>query len=205
MAVGRRSWRFIVVAVAAIFAAACYLPDDFEAEIRIGADGSYAITYDGLLTWVPLYGDIKRRTVTGMAAVDKVADIERDLRRDNYFTEVRSLNNGQFRVRYDRHGKFKKGEPEMISFVRRNAIILYIKMDKDGKVTIAGNTPRGDRAKDLAALGLGVHGRLRVTTAAYVTENNARTAGEHGPFKTYDWQIDSSAAAKSPKLTLQLR
>ncbi|MEO5374638.1 MAG: hypothetical protein H7840_10210 [Alphaproteobacteria bacterium] len=195
---------FAVVGMLAVALAACYLPDDFKAEIRIGADGAYGITYEGYLTWVPLYTDIRDRKLSPKEAAEKIAGIEHDLKRDSGFKEIRSLGNGQFRVRYDRQGRFTRGESEMITFVRRNALILYVKMDKNNRVTIAGNMPQGDRARDLVRLGLGVNGQLRVTTGAYVSESNAQTVGKHGPFRTYDWQIKPTDR-RAPKLVIDLK
>ena len=54
---------FAVLCAAAIILAACYLPDHFKSEVRVGSNGDYAISFYGDLIWAPLYRDIQRGNV----------------------------------------------------------------------------------------------------------------------------------------------
>lgn len=198
-----RPWtaRLVVIVLAVAGLVACYVPDDFKAEVRVAANGDYAISYEGILTWVPLYSDIKAGKVPASEIPEKLAYFEDDLRRDSYFKEVKSLGKGRYRVRYERTGHFK--ESEQISFVRRNALILTLKPAPDGTVSIAANIPKGDRMKMVTDLGLEITGMLRVTTAVQAIKGNADTVGTYGPFTTYDWHIGKNMMA-SPKIILKL-
>lgn len=179
----------------------CYLPDEFKAEIRIAGNGDYAISYQGVLTWVPVFANILHHKLVGAERAAKLTEFEKDLRRDKNFSEVSSLGNGQYRVKYERTGHFK--ESEMVTFVRRNAAIITIKALKNGTVTVAGSAISPHHAGEITKLGLGMRGTFRVVTGAAVIKNNAMHVSSNGPFQVYDWQIDSETRV-SPKIVIKL-
>ena len=53
-----------------VLAASCFVPDDYQCEIRVTRDGSYGITFIGVLTYAPLYGQIVRK---GSIAIDGIS------------------------------------------------------------------------------------------------------------------------------------
>jgi len=150
------------------------------------------MTYDGVLTWVKLYMDLREGKLSGDAAQDRIEIIRRDLKRDTQFTNIRSLGNGQFDVKYRRTGSLSSGTG-LITFVRRNARILEIDSRPNGKVTVKASTPNIDKARYLAQAGLLVRGSLRVMTNLRLIGNHNATAVYQDPnsdWTVYDWIID---------------
>jgi len=172
----------------------CYVPDQFRAEIRMMRNGDYSMTYEGVLTWVQLYKDLREGKLRGQAARDKIEIIRRDLARDTQFTEVRSLGTGQFFVKYKRTGNLAT-KAGLITFIRRNARILDIDSRPGGKVTVKAHTPNMDKAKPLAEMGLLVRGSLRVMTDMRLMGRHNATAVYEDPnsdFVVYDWILDGT-------------
>ncbi len=172
----------------------CYVPDQFRAEIRLARNGDFSITYDGVLTWAPLYTDIRSGKVKGPEIQEKVESIRRDLKRDPQFTDVRSLGAGQFMVKYKRTGNLASSIG-LITFIRRNARIIDIDNRANGRVAILVQTPNPEKFKLLNDAGLMIRGSLRVMS-------ELRLAGPHNAgavyedkasgWTVYDWIIDGS-------------
>ena len=199
----RQRRRFGLIAVllfVAGVAAACYLPDKFIAEIRLGKNGDYALHYIGDLTWAPLYRDIKEGRVPPEKIQEKIDLIEKDLKRDTNFTKVESLGDARFRVEYERQGRLAPSE--QVTFVRRNAIILMIRSHPDGRITVDGNTLKPSDAQMATTLGLGVEGEFRVVTDGYVKQQNASQIKPFGPYRVYIWTIQN-AFSPSPHFVMQ--
>ncbi|MBF0094250.1 MAG: hypothetical protein HQL34_06870, partial [Alphaproteobacteria bacterium] len=98
-----RFWRarLAVVLLIAAGLASCYVPDDFKAEIRVASNGDFAMSYEGILTWAPLYSDIKDGKLAPADIPAKIALFEEDLRRDTNFKEIKSIGKGRYQVRYE--------------------------------------------------------------------------------------------------------
>lgn len=172
----------------------CYVPDEFAAEIRIARNGDYSLTYNGVLTWAPLYMQIVRGEVTGDAVQEKIEAIRRDIKRDPQFTSVRSMGRGQFAVQYKRTGNYV-ATPGMVTFVRRNAKIFNIDARDDGSVTVYAETPNIDKARPMAEAGLLVRGTLRVISDMRVVDPGNPTAvysDKDSDWKVYDWILDGT-------------
>ena len=62
------SWRARFAAAIAVVLlgalAACYLPNNFKSEIRLGRTGDFALAFYGELVWSPLYRDIQNGKFT---------------------------------------------------------------------------------------------------------------------------------------------
>ena len=97
--------------------AACYVPDNFAAEIRITKDGNYGISYTGDLIWAPLFGQIARGEIEAEAAAEQIIGFTADLKLEqiqfspDHFQSVASLGRGRFRVRYNRQGTWAGRSP----------------------------------------------------------------------------------------------
>lgn len=189
--------RFLAVAllIAVLpLVSSCYVPDEFNAEIRVARNGDYSLTYSGVLTWAPLYMEIVRGDVTGAAAQEKIEAIRRDIKRDPQFTYVRSVGRGQFDVRYKRTGNFV-ATSGMVTFVRRNAKIFNIDARADGSVTVYAETPNMDKLRPMAEAGLLVRGTLRVISDMRVVDPGNPTAvysDKDSDWKVYDWILDGT-------------
>lgn len=180
--------------------AACYLPNHFQSEIRLGRTGDYALYFKGDLIWAPLYRDIKRGTFSPREVREKTAAVKDDLSRDSNFKSIAESGPATFQVEYDRQGRLELSD--QVTFVRRNAIILMIRSFPDGRITVNGNTVKPSDAQIATSLGIDVQGEFRVTTDALVTEHNATQVKNFGAYTTYIWAIQN-AFSPSPHLVMR--
>ena len=111
---GRSIVRFRLLPLAALVLlgalAACYLPNGFRSEIRLGKDGSFALAFYGELIWAPLYRDIQSGKYTSDQIPAQVDLIQRDLARDQNFKKIESLGQGRFKVEYEREGRLQASQ-----------------------------------------------------------------------------------------------
>jgi hypothetical protein len=179
--------------------AACYLPTHFKSEIRLGRSGDFALAYYGDLVWGPLYRDIREKRLAPDAIPGKVTEIQRDLARDPNFKTIESQGDGSFKVAYERQGRLQPSD--MVTFVRRNAIILEMRASPDGRVTINGSSLKTGDAETATAMGLDIQGEFRIITDGLVTEHNATSVRRYQGYNLYIWKIDS-AFSPAPHLVM---
>lgn len=196
--------RKILAAVAAAVLltalAACYLPNHFKSEIRLGRNGDFALSFYGELTWAPLYREIIQGKLAPDEAAKKIEEIRADLTRDGNFKSVESLGQGRFKVAYERQGHL--GDKDMVTFVRRNAIILAISSKSDGTITVNGNTLKPSDAQMATNIGISVQGEFRVVTDALVKEQNASNIKSYEGYQVYIWTIEN-AFSPAPHFVMQ--
>lgn len=191
----RRLRTVLAVLLLVPLAASCYVPDDFLAEIRLARNGDYAFVYKGKLTWAPLVQEIRSGDLDAEEIREKQAILERDLKRDSHFREIRSLGNGTFQVFYERLGRFTG--TRKVAFVRRSAEILGMETRTDGTVHIRGGGTNGRDPNELLKIGLNPQGKLRVITNVPELKQNAQEVSLNVPgypgFKVYDWDLSVSS------------
>lgn len=170
--------------------AACYLPNHFIAEIRLGHTGDYSIYYKGDLTWAPLYRDIRRGTLSPAEAQKRIEGIRADLARDPNFKSIVPTDQGIYHVEYKREGHLE--DSEQVTFVRRNAVILMIKSHPDGRITVNGNAIKPSDAQVATDLGLDVQGEFRITTDAFVLEQNSTSIKNYDGYTSYIWTVQNA-------------
>jgi len=180
--------------------AACYLPDRFKSEVRLSPDGTYAISFYGDLIWAPLYRDIQKGKVPADQIAPKIAEIESDLKRDSAFKTVESAGDGRFHVTYEREGRLQP--TDLVTFVRRNAIILQLKATPDGKVHMDGSSIKPSDANEATMLGLAIQGEFRLITDAQVLSHNASRVTLYKGYPVYIWTIEN-AFSPAPHLVMQ--
>jgi hypothetical protein len=190
----------IVLAGLLLILAGCYVPDKFKSEVRVGSDGSYAISFYGDLIWAPLYRDLQRGAVPADQIPVKIAEIERDLKRDPAFKKVESAGDGRFHVTYRREGRLQA--TDLVTFVRRNAIILQLKASPDGRVALDGSAMKPSEANEAATMGLTVEGEFRLITDAQVLSHNAGKVTLYQGYPVYIWKIQN-AFSPPPHLVMQ--
>ena len=188
------------LAAALLVLAGCYLPDKFKSEIRVGSTGDYAISFYGDLIWGPLYRDIQRGNVPADQIPVKIAELEADLKRDSGFKSVESVGNGRFHVTYMREGHLQP--TDLVTFVRRNAIILQLKASPDGKVALDGAAIKPSDANAATAMGLTIQGEFRLVTTAQVLSHNATKTTLYEGYPVYIWTIDNTFSP-FPHLVMQ--
>ena len=74
----------------------CFVPEQYEAEIRFTKLGAYGISYTGVLTQAPLFGELARGNVkdTDPSTAESIKGYTNQLKRDSSFKEVRSIGRG---------------------------------------------------------------------------------------------------------------
>ena len=179
----------LLVALAALLAG-CYMPTDFQADLRIKPDGNYNFRYQGQLIHVPLLEKLQSERLSQEEESRRVTAIERDLARDAGFKEIAYVDRGTFRVRYERVGNIL--QQRTYYFVRQNARILAIERHKDGTIRIYGDKPNTQNGEQLEDRGIVMRGRFRVQTEGQVTRHNADSVRD-GPAAIYIWQVDGFA------------
>ena len=193
-----RAW--IALAAVAAILAACYLPDKFKAEVRVSDNGNYALSFYGDLIWAPLFRDIQRGNVPADKIPEKIEEIRKDLARDPSFKSIESLGQGRFHVAYERQGHL---EPiDLVTFVRRNSIILQLKATADGKVQLDGAAIKPSDANEATAMGLSLQGEIRLVTDAQVLSHNASKVTLFEGYPVYIWTIEN-AFSPAPHLVMQ--
>ena len=198
MGKAKRAW--LVLAAAAALLAACYLPDKFKAEVRVGDTGDYALSFYGDLIWAPLFRDIQRGNVPADQIAGKIEEIRQDLARDPGFKSIESLGQGRFHVTYQREGHLQP--VDLVTFVRRNAIILQLKASADGKVALDGAAIKPSDANEATAMGLSLQGEFRLLTNAQVLGHNATKTTLYQGYPVYIWTIEN-AFSPFPHLVMQ--
>lgn len=172
--------------------ASCFVPDQYEAEIRLTKDGSYGVTYIGVLTWAPLFGQIVRKEIDDEKAKENERMFYEQLKRESAFKQVENLGRGRYRVRYERTGRFA-GSHQMVTFVSRQEPIFRILTTEQGTAEVNGSGQAKMYAKRLEEVGLKTQGLLRVVTDMEVTATNAqfKRASPTPGFTMYDWRFRS--------------
>lgn len=180
--------------------AACYLPNHFKSEIRLGRNGDFALSFYGEVTWAPLYREIIQGKLKPEEVAAKIEGIRSDLARDTNFKKIESLGQGRFKVVYEREGHL--GVNDMVTFVRRNAIILMLVSKPDGTIKISGNTLKPSDAQMATSAGIDIQGEFRVITDGLVKENNATKITSFNGYQVYIWTIEN-AFSPGPRLVMQ--
>ncbi|MBX7198590.1 MAG: hypothetical protein K1X51_04385 [Rhodospirillaceae bacterium] len=182
--------RLCAVLLCLTLVSSCFVPDNFETELRITKDGSYGITYIGVLTYAPLFGQIARGAIDEQHAKDNERMMMEQLKRDDGFKQVTSLGKGRYQVRYERTGRFA-GAHQQVTFVSRQEPIFRVRTTESATVEVNGSGQGKLYAKQLGEVGLKTQGLFRVVTDAEVTESNAQFKRQSPApgFTIYDWRI----------------
>lgn len=178
----------IAVACTALLSS-CFIPDQYEAEIRLSKDGSYGVTFIGVLNYAPLFGQIARGKIDEEHAKENDRMMFEQLKRDEAFKEVTPLGKGRYRVKYERTGRFA-GSHQMVTFVSRQEPIFRILTTETGNIEVNGSGRARTYAKSLEEVGIKSQGLFRITTDMPVIEHNAQSQRKSvAPgYTQYDWR-----------------
>ena len=188
------------LAAALLLLVGCYLPSEYNADLRITPDGRYNFRYEGFLTSAYMLQKMAEK-VSAEELAEKAAVVERDLRRDRNFSELTYVGNGTYKVKYERHGNID--EQGSFVFVRLNARIFTIERGSDGIVKMFGAKPDAKTVKAVEEAGLKTNGIVRVQTEAQVTDHNAHQVIP-GDKPIYVWNLDN-LRMPSPRIEFPIR
>lgn len=199
------SARTLIAAIACtVLLGSCFVPERYEAEVRLTKDGSYGVTFIGILTYAPLFGQIARGNIEPEKAAEQIRQFTNFLKQDSYFKEVQSIGSGRFQVRYEREGRFA-GASQMVNFPSRQYAVFRIGTDLRGEVTIAVSGRGYMYADSFEEVGLGTQGLFRVSTDGKVLNHNAQFIRQapYPGFTMYDWRPRSFRDIP-PKIVVKL-
>ncbi|MDX2144217.1 MAG: hypothetical protein SFV19_12750 [Rhodospirillaceae bacterium] len=191
--------------VAMAVLANCWLPEQFETEIRFTSTGAWGVTHIGTITYAPLFGQIVRGVIAKEDADRQVRQHLEFLKLDSNFKEVNSLGSGRFQVKYMREGQFA-GAKQSFNFIARQGAMFRLRTTPDARVILAGSGQARIYADRFEEVGLKMQGLIRVVTDAEVIEHNATTVRQSRTpgFVQYDWRV-RSLRDKPPKLVAKLK
>lgn len=192
--------RWAGLAAALLLLVGCYLPSEYNADLRITPDGRYNFRYEGFLTSAYLLQKMAEK-IGEEEMAEKAAVVERDLRRDRGFSEVAYVGNGKYRVKYEHHGNID--DTGSFIFVRLNARIFTIQRGEDGVVKMFGAKPDAKTIEAVEKAGLKTNGIVRLQTEAQVSDHNAHQVIP-GEKPIYVWNLDNMKMP-SPRLNFPLR
>jgi hypothetical protein len=185
----------------------CYLPIFFDAEIEITRAGYFKMIFDGYLTKVELFDQLRKNEITAAEEKEQIEVIRTDFTRSTSTKVFEYKNKGRFRVNWVREGDLTK--VKTVTFYRRNENMLGISYNsKTGLIGVNGRSMTRDVRQRLADMGLAMRGEIRVITDAPVLRHNATKVKRNrsrGPnFKTYTWKI-ANIFAPTPSMSIALR
>ncbi|MHA1571056.1 MAG: hypothetical protein ACTSWM_04495 [Alphaproteobacteria bacterium] len=196
----RRIRTLALLISATILLAACYLPTQFTADIKISRSGDYTVDYVGRIASAPLLTAIRTTNIDPEDERERVDGVLADLGRDSGFKDIKYIGGGIFEVRYHRTGNLER-QPA-VTFIRNDSQIITITYVRtSGSVTVRGGTVPISAKDRVRALNLNISGVFRVHTLLPVKSHNADVVSQ-GELTTYAWSI-SGLDGTPPKLVIQ--
>lgn len=201
----------IVLILGVIILSSCYYtPDSFNADVIVDDQGRFSMVYDGDLIRVPYVKELKDGKVAPENVREKIDLIKKDLERDPAFSEIISMGQGRFKVKYKRTGVLAPNQ--ILSFIRRDSMIFRLVTSNDEgtsyEVNFKGRYLTPDKQKQLLDLGIHINGTFRFATNAEVINHNAMKVTENakgfGGGVIYEWDI-KDFENPTPMLVLKLK
>ena len=194
--------KYIHIAIMAITATTlfmfygCFVPEDYEANVKVNNDKSYIFTYEGNLIFV-LALDAALEEGLDQEDEAELKEIEEEFRQDPDFTKVEYIGNARYKVSVK-----KVGQPgERYEFLE----IFNIETNNEGLLIISADRPSEEDINELVDMGIKMNGTLTVTVprGIEVVEHNADSEPKlFGLLGSYKWELDSIADA-NPYIVLK--
>ena len=163
----------LAAATASLVLGSCYIPTRFDVEVAIARDGTYSLSYNGILSHAGLVPGFMPKALNPEEIAQRVRGIQADLERDPAFQVVEFIGNSEFRVVYFKTGNIY--EQNSVTFVRTDSDILSISYVHDtGEITVRGAAVPDAQKQWVVDAGLNTIGEIRVITDARVLEHNAK-------------------------------
>ncbi|OPZ78320.1 MAG: hypothetical protein BWY78_00654 [Alphaproteobacteria bacterium ADurb.Bin438] len=192
-----------------LISACYYTPDNFVANVIVDDKGAFSMVYEGDLVRVSYVKELLEGKVKPEDIREKIEIIKRDLEKEKSFSEVVSMGQGRFKVKYKKTGYIGPGK--IHSFIRRDSIIFSLKStpeENDYEVFFAGRYLTPDKQKQLLDLGVHINGIFRFATNGKVVEHNAmrviKNSNEFGGGMIYEWVI-KDFEYPTPHLVMKLK
>lgn len=174
--------RFFSVLLAICLLAGCLVPEQFSAEVKVSADGSYIFKYAGVTAYLVALSKVHNSDKDNALYQ---ADAEKMLRRPE-FKKAEYLENG----RYDLEIEYHKKPGESLKMFD----VFSVSTDKDGVMTISTVLVKPKDRQQLEDVGVAIDGKLSVSlpsNAEVISHNATSTPYFFGLFGDYSWDIRS--------------
>ena len=177
----------------------CFIPEKFDARIDIHKDGSYSLTYDGILTFVPaILASSEGKALTAQDETE-LKRICSEISKDSSIKKSEYLGNGRYKVTFLHQEK----AGQAYYFVSRE--LFSILPQADGRIVMRSFRPGAKDLAQLKAAGAKIDGTLRISvdSGVKVLQQNAdSTPWLNGLWGAYSWSIKSPGA--DPVMVVQV-
>jgi hypothetical protein len=170
----------------------CWIPENFDANVKVNDDGSYTFTYDGTLAFALALAAAQEGSLSQKDEADFAEEAE-ELRKEPGFKDVEYLGKGRYKVFVEKTGELG----EEYYFLSRESKIFAIQPQDDGSVSISAVSPSEKAINEFRSIGAKMAGTLTVSVAqgVEVVRHNAQSEPKFfGLFGGYTWEIESPDA-----------
>lgn len=164
--------KLLLCAATLFLLSGCWIPEQFDAKIAVSKDGSYTLSYDGILSYAAGLAAAKKGELKAKDEEAFKKEAEK-IAREPGFKKVEYLGKGRYKVLFEKSAK----AGEATFFLNRNAKIISIQPQPDGTINITSLQLKKKDISELGAIGGKVEGTLAVTVAsgAKVIKHNAQS------------------------------
>lgn len=178
--------RVILLSATALLILQCWWPEKFDATLEVNADKSYTFRYDGVLTFAPAVAEIRKSGRLDAGDEDDLRKAAAELAREPGFKSVSYLGEGRYRVLYEKSGVVDR----RVDLFGDSLRIVSLNPTSEGIIIISGMSIDGNVRRELAEIGLGLDGTVRVLSGLRVLEQNAqKTPILGGLVGSYEWHL----------------
>ncbi len=177
---------------------ACFFPEKFDSDIKIGKDGSYSFQYDGVLTFVMARAE---EVNTGKLSAKLDADLkkmETELKKDAAFKSVEYVGKSQYKVRYEKSGTLT--DKQSFKFPGDTPIVTITR--KGNLVEVKGMKLGPKELEQLKPLKMQLDGKINLKTSGVVYGHNATSTPTLG-FGSYGWKL-KGLDEPAPQMTIEI-
>ncbi len=167
-------------------------PEQFDAQVTVHADGSYAYSYDGVLIFVPALIQVCRAGFLDAHLEAQLKGAASQLLQEG-FRSADYLGRGRYAVVLER----SRAKGESSFFPSHEMKVFSIRPQPDGTILIGGSRPGATAPCQLVGTDAEIDGRLTVTLekGIKVLGHNAQTKlSTLDHFGGYQWRIKSPDA-----------
>jgi len=185
-----------ITATTLLMLSGCFVPEDYEANVKVNDDRSYIFTYDGNLIFLLA---LDKALEEGLDQEDEaeLKEMEEEFKQDPDVTKVEYIGNARYKVSVK-----KVGQPgEQYEFLE----IFNIQTNNEGLLVISAHRPSEEDINELKDMGIKMNGTLTVSVprGIEVVEHNAESEPKlFGLLGSYKWELDSIADA-NPYIVLK--
>jgi len=186
----------VVMLTCFVLVTGCLVPERFDAKIDLKPDASYTFKYSGITVFALAAAQIK---TTGSLPQKEEVALEAEAQKISKKPYVKKVvYKGNARYDIEMEGEKKPGQAlDLLDF-------FFVKIDKDGVITISSKTLNEKQRQELNGLGIVMKGTLDVSLPRNIEliSHNATSTPTLG-FGTYTWKIGRTD--QQPILKLRMK